>query len=149
MVQPKVHKPQRLLLRPRAPPNAPGTHPHSGVKMPRETHPTNSVAPSFPPRLPPLDPRSRTSHLPPPAPLPRGIISLQDAILALVRLTEGIPPLLAHALHLPDLADGLLELLHARAVVLDVVFLDLLDVVVGLWAVHALAVFPRDVAEET
>lgn len=110
--------------------------------------PSHEVNASRPPRPSPLDPRSRTRHLAPPAPLPRGIISLQHAILALVRLTEGIAPLFPHALHLADLADGLLELLHAGTVVLDVVFLDLLHVVVGLRAVHALAVFPRDVAQE-
>ena len=63
-------------------------------------------------------------------------------------MAEGVPALLPHALHLADLADGLLELFHAGPVVLDVVLLDLLHVVIGLRAVHALGVLPRDVAEE-
>jgi hypothetical protein len=45
--------------------------------------------------------------------------------------------LFAHPLHLPDLSDRLLELFHARPVVLDVVFLDFLDVMVSLGVVHS------------
>ena len=96
-----------------------------------------------PPRLP------RALHLPISAPLDSSIISLQHAALALVCRTKRIAPLLAHALHLPNLPDGLLELLHARPVVLDVVLLDLLHVVVRLGLVHALSIFPRDVAHQT
>lgn len=50
----------------------------------------------------------------------RGIVRLEYARLRLVCLREGIATLLAHALHLPDLPDRLLELLHptlARALV--------------------------------
>ena len=98
-------------------------------------------------RLAPFD-RPRAGHLAEAAPLPRRVVGLEDARLALVGLAEGVAALLAHALHLAHLADGLLELLHARAVVLDVVLLDLLDVVVGLRAVHALGVLPRHVARQ-
>ena len=103
---------------------------------------------SLPSRLPPLHLRSHARHLAVPAPLARGVVSLQDAILALVRLAEGVAPLLAHALHLADFADRLLELLHAGPVVLDVVLLDLLHVVVGLRPVHALGVLPGEVAQQ-
>lgn len=103
---------------------------------------------SPPPRLPPIDTLPRTLHLPVRAPPDRGIIAIQHPLLALVRLAEGVPPLLPHALHLPHLPDGLLELLHARPVVLDVVLLDLLHVVVRLRPVHALGVLPREVAQE-
>ena len=68
--------------------------------------------------------------------------------MALVRLAERITPLLAHALHLSDLPDRFLELFHAGTIILDVVFLNLLHVVVGLRAVHALVVFPREITEE-
>ena len=61
---------------------------------------------------------------------------------------ESVAALLAHALHLANLADGLLELLHARAVVLDVVFLDLLDVMVMLGVVHAFGVLPREITHQ-
>jgi hypothetical protein len=41
-----------------------------------------------------------------------GIVRLQYARLGLVCLREGIAALLAHALHLPDFSNCLLELLH-------------------------------------
>ena len=92
---------------------------------------------------------SRARHLPVPAPLSGCVVSPQHAVLALVRGTERITSLLPHALHLAHLADGFLELLHARAVVLDVVLLDLLHVVIRLRQVHALGILPGEVAQET
>ena len=52
-------------------------------------------------------------HLAVPATLFRRIVSLQHARLTLVRLREGVAALLAHALDLADLANGLLELFHS------------------------------------
>ena len=103
---------------------------------------------SFPPGLPSFHPRPDAGHFSVPASAPGGVVGLKDTILALVRLTEGVTSLFAHALDLPDLADGLLELLHPGPVVLDVVFLDLLDVVIGLRSVHALGVFPGKVTQQ-
>ena len=42
----------------------------------------------------------------------RRIVGLQHSRLRLVGLGEGVAALLAHALHLADLPDGLLELFH-------------------------------------
>ena len=92
---------------------------------------------------------STALHLPKPAPPLGCVIRLQRIHLALVGLTERIPSLLPHTLHLPHLPDRLLELLHARPVVLDVVFLDLLHEMVRLRSVHALEVLPGDVPQET
>lgn len=92
----------------------------------------------------------RTGHLSVSPSSSRGIVSIDNLHLpTLVGLTECITALLAHALHLSYFPDRLLELLHTRTVVLDVVFLDFLDVVVVLWVVHPLGVFPGIVAEET
>jgi hypothetical protein len=55
----------------------------------------------------------RAGHLSVPPPLPGRVVGLQDARLRLVCLGEGVATLLAHALHLPDLADGFLELFHS------------------------------------
>jgi len=103
-----------------------------------------------PPTLPPFHPATvpATPHLPIPPPLLCRIIRLQQSALTLIRLTKRIPPLFPHTLHLPDLPDRLLELLHAGTVVLDVILLYLLDVMVRLRAVHALCVFPAKVAQE-
>lgn len=80
----------------------------------------------------------------------RGIVSIDNPHLpTFVGLTECITALLAHALHLSNFSDRFLELLHTRAVVLDIVLLDFLDVVVVLWVVHPLGVLPGIVAEET
>jgi len=57
--------------------------------------------------------RPRARHLAVAPAVLGGVVRLQDPGLRLVGLREGVPALLAHALHLPDLADGLLELLHA------------------------------------
>lgn len=84
----------------------------------------------------PIRPRAR--HLSISASFPRRIIRLQHPRLTLIRLREGIATLLPHTLHLSDLADRLLELLHTRPIVLDVVLLDLLDVMIALWEVHSL-----------
>ena len=102
----------------------------------------------FPLRLPSLHCGPRTRHLPIPSSFPRGIISLQDSCLTLIRLTESIAPLLPHSLYLSDLSNGLLELLHPRSIILNVVLLDFLDVMVGLWSVHTLGIFPRYVAHK-
>ena len=90
-----------------------------------------------------------TAHLTIPSSLLRRIVRIQHPHLALIRLTERITPLLPHPLHLPNLSDRLLELLHPRPVVLDIVLLDLLDVVVCLRGVHALGVLVREVPEKT
>jgi hypothetical protein len=42
----------------------------------------------------------------------RRVIRLQYTRLTLIGLRKGISALFAHALHLPDLPDGFLELLH-------------------------------------
>lgn len=85
----------------------------------------------------------RASHLTIPSTTPGSIVSIENTHLAaIVGLGEGVAALLAHALDLADLPDRFLELLHARTVVLDVVFLDFLDMVVLLGVVHALGVFP-------
>ena len=99
-------------------------------------------------RLSPLNAPSRSRHLSMPSSLPRGIIRLQYPTLALIGLTESITPLFPHPLYLPNFPNRFLELLHARPIVLDVIFLDLLHVVVGLGPVHALRVFPGEVAGE-
>ena len=52
-------------------------------------------------------------HLAVPATLLRRIVSLQHARLTLVRLRESVAALLAHALDLADLANGLLKLFHS------------------------------------
>ena len=60
-----------------------------------------------------LSRRPGTGHLSvPPAVLGR-VVRLEYARLTLVGLGEGVAALLAHALDLPDLADGFLELLHS------------------------------------
>ena len=73
---------------------------------------------------------------------------------------ESVAALLAHALYLADFSDSLLELFHPVdmlakwkkyrwegcvpwSVILDVVFLDFLDVVVGLRIVHAFSTISR------
>lgn len=87
--------------------------------------------------------RPRASHLTIPPTTPGSIVSIENTHLAaIVGLGEGVSALLAHALDLANLADGFLELLHAWTVILDIVFLDFLDVVVLLWVVHALGVLP-------
>jgi len=77
-----------------------------------------------------------------------GVIRLKHARLALVGRREGVAALLAHSLHLTDLPDGLLELLHPGPVVLDIVLLNLLDVMVRLRVIHPLDVLPRKVLDE-
>lgn len=104
---------------------------------------------SPPPRFPPLNNTlPRTFHFPIRAPPNRGIVAIQHPLLTFIRLAERIPPLFPHTLHLAHFPDGFLELFHARSVVLDIVFLDFLDVVVRLRAIHALRVFPGEIAEE-
>lgn len=95
-----------------------------------------------PPRLPPFHPLSRTLHFAKSSPAERRIITVQHPLLTLIRLTECISPLFPHPLHLPHFPDRLLELLHPRSVVLNVVLLDLLHVMIGLRSVHALGVLP-------
>lgn len=67
----------------------------------------DDASPNHPERLPPT-----ARHLAIPPSLPRRIVRLQHPRLTLVRLTEGITPLLPHALHLPHLPDRFLELFH-------------------------------------
>lgn len=55
---------------------------------------------------------SRRGHLSVPSSVLRRVVRLEHACLRLVRLREGVPSLLAHALYLAHLADRLLELLH-------------------------------------
>lgn len=62
------------------------------------------------PRCRPAAPRAR--HLAVSAAFARGIVGLEDTGLTFVRLRESISALLAHALHLSYLSNGLLELLH-------------------------------------
>lgn len=91
----------------------------------------------------------RTSHLPIPSPPSCRVISPDNPhLLPLIRRTERITPLLSHPLHLPDLPNRLLKLLHTRSIVLDVILLNFLDMVVRLREVHALCVLPSEVAEE-
>lgn len=93
---------------------------------------------------------SRTRHLTVPPTTLGSIVGIQNTHLAtIISLREGVTALLAHALDLPDLPDGLLELFHTRTVVLHIVFLDLLDVVVMLRVVHALGVLPGEITHET
>lgn len=99
-------------------------------------------------RFPSLHTWSYTCHFPIPPSLPRRIVSLQNAILTLIGLAESVTSLLAHPLHLPDLSDRFLELLHPWPVVLNVVFLDLLDVVIGLRTIHALSVLPCEITHQ-
>ena len=103
---------------------------------------------SSPPRFPSVNALPGAFHLPKRASLDRSIVTIQHPLLTLIRLTKGIAPLFPHPLHLPNFTDGFLELLHPRSVVLDVVFLYLLDMVVCLWFVHSLGVLPGEVAEE-
>lgn len=56
--------------------------------------------------------RPRRGHLSVPSSVLRRVVRLEHACLRLVRLREGVPSLLAHALYLSYLADRLLELLH-------------------------------------
>lgn len=56
--------------------------------------------------------RPRAGHLAVAPAVLRRVVRLQHPGLRLVGLREGVAALLAHALHLPDLADRLLELLH-------------------------------------
>lgn len=56
--------------------------------------------------------RPRARHLTILATVLRRVVRLQDARLTLICLRKGISALLAHALHLANLADRLLELLH-------------------------------------
>ena len=91
---------------------------------------------------------SSTSHLPVPAPLFRCIICVQDPRLTFIRLTERIPSLFPHTLHLSHFPDSLLELFHPRSVILDVIFLNLLDMMVRLWFIHSLPVFPCHIPKQ-
>lgn len=63
-------------------------------------------------------------------------------------MAERVAPLLPHPLHLSDFSDGFLKLLHPRSIVLYVVFLNFLHVMICLWAVHSLCVFPREITKE-
>jgi len=92
---------------------------------------------------------SRASHFTIPATLPCCVVRLQHSCLRLVGLRECVTALLAHTLDLANFADGFLELLHAGPIVLDVEFLNLLDMVVCLRIVHSLCVFPREIPEKT
>ncbi|KAG7855527.1 hypothetical protein KL919_004667 [Ogataea angusta] len=78
----------------------------------------------------------------------RGVVLADDVFLALV-LRKRKPALLAHAVHLSDLADGFLERGEPRLVVLDLVLLDFLHLVVELRVPCALVVFPQQIAEQT
>lgn len=99
----------------------------------------------------------------------RRIIRLQHPGLRLIGLRKGIPALLAHALHLPNLTDGLLELLHAiarsgqsllrvkdredennipRPVILNIILLNLLHVVIRLRLPKPLAKLPSKVPRQ-
>ena len=91
----------------------------------------------------------RTGHLSISPSCPRCIISINNSHLpALIGLAERVTSLFPHPLHLSHLTDRFLELLHARSVILHIVFLDFLHVVVGLRVVHALGVLPSEVAEK-
>jgi hypothetical protein len=96
----------------------------------------------------------RTRHLAIPPSFSRCVIRLQDSRLRLISLREGIAALLAHTLHLADFANSLLELFHTRSlllvtighssggsiprsIILNVVFLNFLNVMVLLWVVHS------------
>ena len=85
----------------------------------------------------------------PPA-LSRRIISIQHLSLltSFISRAESVPALFAHPLNLPHFPDRLLELFHPRPIVLNVIFLYLLNVVVCLREIHALGVLPGDVAEQ-
>ena len=91
----------------------------------------------------------RTGHFAVSPSSSRGIISIDDSHLpAFIGLAERVAALFPHALYLSHFTDRLLELLHARPVVLHVVLLDLLHVVVVLRVVHPLGVFPGVIAEK-
>lgn len=55
---------------------------------------------------------SRASHLSVPASFTSGVVCLQNPSLTLVRLGEGVSPLLAHTLNVSHFADCLLKLFH-------------------------------------
>lgn len=57
--------------------------------------------------------RPRARHLSVPSPVLGRVVRLEHARLAFVGLRKSVPALLAHPLHLSDLADRLLELLHS------------------------------------
>ena len=119
-------------------------HPPQQSRSPTSTRArtSTSISPCYILAIPP------TTHLPIPSPLPCRIICIQHPRLTLVRLTKRIPPLFPHPLHLPDLPDCLLELFHPRSIILDIVFLNLLDVMICLRLIHAFAVFPCYVSEQ-
>jgi hypothetical protein len=129
------------------------------MRAPRHTtlvHPlSQSTSPSFDlpsssfTTLGPLDHGPTSRHLTIPPPLPRRIIRRQNSRLTLIRLTECITPLLPHPLHLPDLSNRLLKLFHPRPIILNIIFLNLLHVMIGLRFVHALGIFPGNIARET
>jgi hypothetical protein len=113
--------------------------------------------------------RPRTRHLSISSSFSCCIICLQNPRLTLVCLREGISALLAHSLHLTYFADGFLELFHPnttvsgsrgiregkgcekgfgechipRSVILDVIFLNFLNMVVGLGVVHSFGACKR------
>ena len=70
-------------------------------------------------------------------------------LIAVIGLTKSVAALFSHALDLADLANRLLELLHARPVILSVVLLDLLNVMIWLRKVHALGILPCIIPQET
>jgi len=91
-----------------------------------------------------------TGHFTIPTTTLGGIVGVQNTHLTtIVCLGEGVTALFAHTLDLANLPDSLLELFHARTVVLHVVLLDLLDVVVMLGVVHALGVLPGIITHQT
>ena len=104
-----------ICLLPCCPPNDvkelyPNNTPHPPTNMPPSLQNATFIA-TVVRRRRSLWPRA--GHFSVLAAMPRRVVGLEHARLRLVGLREGVAALLAHPLHLADLADRLLELLHA------------------------------------